>query len=138
MCKVNREMARRNSENLSALGLTGAQMQTLVFVHRNTIAGKQVCQRDVERELNLRASSVSALLANLTSSGYITREHIGGDARTKFIELTPEGEQLCLKNKELMERCDGMIQSALTEEEQFAFRTLLLKIFSHIKECEVK
>ena len=133
MCYVNREMERRSSENLSSFGISGAQLQTLVYVHRCTLRGEKVCQRDVERELNLRASSVSTLLAGLTSCGYVTRAFAEGDARTKFIELTPKGEQLCLKNRELMDKCDAIIQDALTEEEQVQFKELLLKIFNHIK-----
>ena len=128
MCYVNREMERRNSENLSSVGLTGAQLQALVYVHRNSLKGIKVCQRDVERELNLRASSVSALLANLTS-----RNYADGNARTKFIELTEKGEKLCLKNRELMDKCDAIIQDALTEDEQMQLRELLIKIFNHIK-----
>ena len=139
MCYVNREMERRNSENLSSFGISGAQLQTLVYVHRCTLRGEKVCQRDVERELNLRASSVSTLLAGLTSCGYVTRAFAEGDARTKFIELTPKGEQLCLKNRELMDKCDAIIQDALTEDEQMQlrellqFKDLLIKIFNHIK-----
>lgn len=133
MCYVNREMERRNSENLSSFGISGAQLQALVYVHRCTLRGEKVCQRDVERELNLRASSVSTLLAGLTSCGYVTRAFAEGDARTKFIELTPKGEQLCLKNRELMDKCDAIIQDALTEEEQVQFKELLIKIFNHIK-----
>ena len=133
MCYVNREMERRNSENLSSFGISGAQLQTLVYVHRCTLRGEKVCQRDVERELNLRASSVSTLLAGLTSCGYVTRAFAEGDARTKFIKLTPKGEQLCLKNRELMDKCDAIIQDALTEEEQVQFKELLIKIFNHIK-----
>lgn len=102
-------------------------------MHRCTLRGEKVCQRDVERELNLRASSVSTLLAGLTSCGYVTRAFAEGDARTKFIELTPKGEQLCLKNRELMDKCDAIIQDALTEEEQVQFKELLIKIFNHIK-----
>ncbi len=132
MWYVNREMERRNSENLSAVGITGAQLQTLVFVHRSAAGGKKVCQRDVERELNLRASSVSTMLANLTSGGYITRTFAEGDARTKFIELTEKGEKLCKKNRELMDKCDAIIQDALSEEEQEQLKTLLIKIFNHI------
>ncbi len=134
MCYVHRELARRNSENLAVLGISGAQLQALVFVHKNALSGTPVCQRDVERELNLRASSVSALLADLTANGYVTRDHAEGDARTKFICLTAKGEELCLKNKALYDECDGMIMDALTEEEQESFRSLLIKIFDHVKE----
>lgn len=134
MCYVNREMERRNSENLSSFGITGAQLQALVFVHRSSIQGKSVCQRDVEHELNLRPSSVSAMLANLTSGGYVTRSFAEGDNRTKFIELTPKGEELCKKNRELMDKCDAIIQDALTDGEQEQLKTLLIKIFNHINE----
>ncbi len=129
---VNREMVRHNIESLSAVGITGAQLQTLVFVHKNALAGKRVCQRDVEHELNLRPSSVSAMLSNLTSGGYITRSYAEGDARTKFIGLTLKGEEICQKNRELMDKCDAVIQDALTEEEQEQLRALLVKIFDHI------
>ncbi len=132
MCYVNREMERRNSENLSSFGISGAQLQTLVFVHRSAMQDKKVCQRDVEHELNLRPSSVSTMLANLTSCGYITRNFAEGDARTKFIELTEKGEELCKRNRELMDKCDAIIQDALTEEEQEQFKSLLIKIFNHI------
>lgn len=133
MCYVNREMGRRNSEALSSFGITGAQLQTLIFVHRNAVQGKSVCQRDVERELNLRASSVSTMLSHLTSGGYITRSYAEGDNRTKFIELTPKGEELCLKNRELIDKCDEIIQSALTDEERALFQSLLLKIMKHLE-----
>ena len=133
MCYVNREMERRNSENLSSFGISGAQLQTLVYVHRCTLRGEKVCQRDVERELNLRASSGSTLLAGLTSCGYVPRAFTERGAFMRCIVLTPKGEQLCLKNRELMDKCDAIIQDALTEEEQVQFKELLIKIFNHIK-----
>ena len=128
ICYVHREIERRNSECLSSFGISGVQLQTLVFVHRNYLAGKKVCQRDIEHVLNLRPSSVSALISNLTAEGYVTRTSYEGDARIKYIELTKKGEELCLKNRELMDKCDELIQSALTDEEQEQLKTLLLKI----------
>ena len=128
ICYVHREIERRNSECLSSVGISGAQLQTLVFVHMNAIAGKKVCQRDIEHVLNLRPSSVSTLISNLTAEGYVMRTSSEGDARTKFIELTKKGEELCLKNRELMDKCDALIQNALTDDEQEQLKTLLLKI----------
>lgn len=118
---------------LSSFGLTGAQLQALVYVHISGAEGKRVCQRDIERELNLRASSVSSMLKNLTSCGYVTRSLSEGDARAKFIELTEKGEELCLKNRELMDSCDALVQSALSEEERASLQALLLKIMQHLQ-----
>lgn len=133
ICYLNREMTRRNMATLSSFGLTGAQLQALVYVHISGAEGKRVCQRDIERELNLRASSVSSMLKNLTSCGYVTRSLSEGDARAKFIELTEKGEELCLKNRELMDSCDALVQSALSEEERASLQALLLKIMQHLQ-----
>ena len=46
-------------------------------------------------------------------------------ARGKYLALTGEGESLCLKNKMLMDKCDGAIQNALTDEEQKDLEKLL-------------
>jgi len=55
-----------------------------------------------------------------------------GDARTKYLELTEKGKYVCIKDKLLMEKCDGAIQSALSEEEQEQFDRLLDKIIQTI------
>ena len=34
----------------------------------------------------------------------------------------------------LIDECDGMIQDALTEDEQKAFKSLLIKIFNHVND----
>lgn len=131
---VHRALIRQNDFNLAGHGISAVQLHTLVFIHIKSKEGKKVCQRDVEKQLNLRASSVSTLLANLTSCGYVTRTFAEGDARTKYIELTEKGEKLCLEQRELMDKCDAIIQDALTEEEQEQLKVLLIKIFNHINE----
>lgn len=132
ICYVHREIERRNSVSLSSFGISGVQLQTLVYVHMNATSGKKVCQRDVERVLNLRPSSVSTLISNLTAEGYVMRTSSEGDARVKYIELTPKGEELCLKNRELMDKCDEIIQSALNAEERASLQSLLLKIMKNL------
>ena len=133
ICYVHREIERRNSECLSSFGISGVQLQTLVFVHRNALEGKKVCQRDIEHILNLRPSSVSTLISNLTAEGYVMRTSSEGDARIKNIELTQKGEELCLKNRELMDKCDEVIQNALNEEERAALHALLLKVIQNLE-----
>ena len=133
-------MQRENTALFSEYGINPGQMNVLVFVQVQTDNGRRVCQRDIEKLINLRASSVSILLSSLEKSGFIVRTVAEGDARTKYITLTEKGKSICIKNKLLMDRCDALIESALTEEEQRTFLDLLNKILAEIErhEKEVK
>ena len=133
LCYLQRQMSRENSELFAERGITPVQMHVLAYVGMQTGKNIPVCQKDIEKHINLRASSVSTLLRTLEKNGYLTREVSDGDARTKFVTLTEEGEKISFKNKLLMDKCDGLVQNALSEEEQETFKDLLNKIIAHIE-----
>ena len=130
ICSLHRRMSRENTKLFSDYGITPIQMQTLVFVHLNSENGKLICQKDIENHITLRASSVSTMLRTLEKSGLIERSFADGDARTKIVSLTEKGMGVCFKNKLLMEKCDALVQNALTEAEQAEFEKLLNKILT--------
>ena len=138
ICYLQRQMSRENNNLFADYGITPIQLNSLVFVHMQNKSGKSVCQKDIEKYVNLRPSSMSSLLSTLEKGGFITRTVAEGDARTKYVTLTEKGKSLCIKNKLLMEKCDGLIQSALSEEEQETFKNLLKKIITEIEKPEVK
>ena len=129
-------MSRENNYMFSEYGITPIQMHVLIFVHKSVNEGKSVCQKDIEKYINLRASSVSSLVGTLEKTGLIMRTVSEGDARTKFVTLTEKGTDVCIKNKLLMEKCDALVQSALTDEEQEIFNSLLNKILAEIQKQE--
>lgn len=133
MCCLHALLVRKIDSLLSEYGLNGMQMHTMIFVKIKNRRGEKVCQRDVERETGLRPSSVSSMLSNLERSSFIVRTPSEEDARTKYITLTPEGDELCEKNKELMNNADLIIEDALTEEERANLSELLFKLIAHIK-----
>lgn len=126
-------MSRENNSLFAEYGISPVQLQALVFVHLQAEKGRAVCQKDIEKYMNLRASSVSTLISTLEKNGLVRRAVADGDARTKFISMTAEGAALCRKNKILMDNCDALIQSALSEREQETFRGLLLKVIAEIE-----
>ncbi len=134
LCYLHRQMCRENNQLFAEYGVTPVQMHALISVQRGIKEGKAVCQKDVEKQINLRPSSVSTLISNLERDGFLIRTVSDGDARTKRLELTDKGRDLCIKDKMLMDSCDGAIQSALTEDEQNQFEKLLNKILSSIAE----
>lgn len=126
-------MHRENNHLFSEYGVTPVHLRTLVFIHLQNKSGQRVCQKDVESHLNLRPSSVSSLVSNLEDNGFLCRTVDGDNARKKYIELTEKGKTVCKKEKLMMDECDGIIQSALTEEEQELFSKLLQKIITKIE-----
>lgn len=132
ICCLQRHMSRENNFLFAEYGITPVQMDALLLVLRRTRQGEKVCQKDIEKHVNLRASSVSTLLTTLEKKGYLVRKVSDGDARTKYLTLTEKGNVLCEEKKLYMDRCDALVQSALTEDEQETFITLLNKIMSGI------
>ena len=130
LCCLHRQMRRDNQKLFAEYGISHVQMHAMVFIKVETDAGRCVCQKDIEKQVNLRPSAMSTMLTNLEKRGFIARTVADGDARTKYVNLTEKGKDLCLKDKLLMEKCDGIVQSALTEEEQETFKNLLLKIMA--------
>ncbi len=133
ICSLHRALVRQNDINLSEYGISAVQFHALIYIHRNSLKGNSVCQRDIERETGLRPSSVSSMLSTLEGAGFISRTPSKDDARIKYIVLTHKGEQLCLKNKVLMDKCDEEINSALTPEELVTLHALISKILDSIK-----
>jgi len=125
-------MCRENNQLFAGYGVSPVQMHALIYIQKNTLSGNKVCQKDVERQVNLRPSSVSTLISNLEKDGFLVRTVSDGDARSKFLELTEKGRCICVKDKQFMESCDSAIQSALTESEQEKFDKLLQKIIDSI------
>ena len=128
ICYVHRQMLRENNRVLSKYGVTPVHLRTLVYVHIQNSNGIKVCQKDVENHLNLRPSSVSSLISNLENDGFLIRGTDGENARKKYLELTEKGKAVCGEDKQMMEECDKIVQSALNEEEQLQFAALLDKI----------
>ena len=134
MCFLHRQMYRENIQLFAKYGVSPVQMHAIVFIRKSTARGEKVMQKNVEKFINLRASSVSTLISNLESKGFITRTVSEGDGRARYIELTEKGNSICLKDKQLMEKCDGAIQSALDKDEQEEFDRLLTKIIDSVSE----
>lgn len=107
LCYLHRQMCRENNQLFTEYGVTPVQMHALIFIHKSVKAGQRVCQKDVEKQINLRPSSVSTLISNLE----------------KYV---------CIKDKLFMDSCDSAIQNALTEDEQEVFEKLLQKIINKI------
>ena len=90
-------------------GRSGAQIQILNFVLMS-YPDKEIYQKDIEEELNLRSASVSTLLKKMEAKDFIRREKISGDNRLKKILPTSHTVEM----KEQIERHISLLEKRLT------------------------
>ena len=132
LCFLHRQMSRENNRLFAEFDLTPVQMNVLFHIYVKMREGQKMNQKDIEKFVNLRASSVSSLITNLENDGFLTRTLTDGNKRAKYLELTEKGKLVCVKNSMLFDECDSAIQSALSADEQETFEALLQKIIDSI------
>ena len=108
-------------------GLTGMQGWIIAYLYKHG-RDKEIFQRDVEREFNIRRSTATGVLQLLEREGFITREAVAQDARLKSLKLTDKAvraQETIIKNiRELEEQ----LAIGLTEEEINTLFDLLNRI----------
>lgn len=113
-------------------GLTGMQGWIIAYLYKHG-RDKEIFQRDVEREFNIRRSTATGVLQLLEREGFITREAVAQDARLKSLKLTDKAvraQETIIKNiRELEEQ----LAIGLTEEEINTLFDLLNRIKKNIE-----
>lgn len=106
-------------------GRCGTQVRILNLV-LVSYPDREIYQKDIEEELNIRSASVSTLLKKLEAQDFIRREKVSSDGRLEKILPTRQ----TMKMKEQVERHAALLEKRLTagvEEEE-------LKVFFHVLE----
>ena len=124
---LNRKMRRYFDSYFANTPLTSIQGLTLHYIfveseHRN------VYPRDLEKFLEIKASSVNSLINNLERNGYLRRESISEDARYKRLMLTDEA---CAVKEEIMQKVTAYMQSmfvGIAEEDLAVFERVILQM----------
>lgn len=88
-----RRLFERSTLSGAAAEFTGLQYGMIHFISDNS-GDKNVYQRDIEAEFNVRRSTASQMLKSLERLGVIVRETEHSDGRLKRIILTEKGKKL--------------------------------------------
>lgn len=113
--------------------LTGAQGHVIGYVSRRNAHGEEVFQKDLEKELMLRRSSVTGLLSAMEKKGFIERQSVEKDKRQKKIVLTDKAREF---NKSVTEYFDGLdkeLKNIFSVEEYENLKEYLQRIKNHLK-----
>lgn len=91
--KINilaKRIHRRIDKEASQYGITGVQGRILGFIYCKS-KERDIFQKDIEEELDIRRSSVTSVLQLMEKNGFIKRVSVSEDARLKKIILTEKG-----------------------------------------------
>lgn len=111
--------------------LTGVRGMLLGEIVRANKEKRDVYQRDVERWMQLRRSSVTAVLQAMEQDGFITRCSVAQDARLKRLTATPKGVAYHERIRLSIDNFERDLQRGVQPEQQAVARAVLERILSN-------
>lgn len=122
-------IGRKIGNEVSKYGLTSIQSRILAFVFRES-QKRDIFQKDIEEEFDIRRSSVTSVLKLMEKNGYIRRVSVFEDARLKKITLTDKGFDTEKKIHDFIIKFDKSLRDELTSEEM----EILVKLINRLSE----
>jgi len=112
--------------------ITGMQCWVIGYLCDNA-EKKDIFQRDVEIEFNIRRSTATGILQLMGKNGLIIRESVSCDARLKKLILTEKALGIHRKIEVQINLVEQRIAKGLTEDEIETFFQLVSKISKNIE-----
>ncbi|HJC72278.1 MAG TPA: MarR family transcriptional regulator [Candidatus Ruthenibacterium merdavium] len=134
---LSHQLRRRIDAGMASIGITGMQARVLHFILKER-EGKEVFQRDIEMEFNLRRPSATGILHLMEQNGLILRESVAHDARLK--KLVPTEKAVCVSeqvDRQLAEIEKDLCQG-LKRDDKISFRGLCLQMEENLAVTEKK
>ena len=85
-------------------------------------------QKDIALGCQIEPASVTSVLLKMEQKGFILRNNKGGNRRSLYVTLTPEGKKTAKKVRKIMEELEKEALKDLSAEEIECFTTLLNKV----------
>lgn len=117
--KINilaKRIHRKIDKEVSQYGMTAVQGRILGFIFRKSDK-KDIFQKDIEEELDIRRSSVTSVLQLMEKNGYIKRVSVTEDARLKKIVMTERGLEVQRKVYDSIVNIEESIRNELSNDE---------------------
>lgn len=134
---LSHQMKRRNAalRMKEDDGLTTMQKHVLNFILLETLH-KDVYQKDIEEEFQVRKSTVTGMLQLMEKNGFIYRENAEKDARLKRIIPTPKSEALRPMILEHIRNVEERLIQGVSSEDIAVFRKVILRMLQNLADTE--
>ena len=117
---------------LRAYQVTPVQSFALIYLHRRE-GTAEVTQRDLERELRLKAPTVNGLVDRMAEKGFITRATSQTDGRCRVLALSEKGREAVETFQTAARRSEELIQAELSDRELQLLRELLTRLIANLE-----
>lgn len=128
---------KRNCNNVDSAitndDLTVMQKHVLKFVLLESLH-RDLYQKDIEEEFQIRKSTVTGILKLMESHGYIRRESVKRDARLKRIVPTAKAEEIRPKILEQIQKTEAKLLEGIPQENVTICKQILWQMFHNISE----
>jgi DNA-binding MarR family transcriptional regulator len=124
------ETSRNNL--LQGTDITAAQADILTFLLFNQ--DRELNQRDIEQEFQIKHPTVTGLLDRLENKGFVRRTVPQGDGRCRHITLTKKYLKISKKILEKAEALEHRLTRGFSEEEQAQLQSLLQRVLKNVKD----
>lgn len=103
------------------------QSRIIGFLYKESFK-RDIFQKDIEEEFEIRRSSVTNVLQLMEKNGYIKRISVADDARLKKIILTDKGLEIQQAIVKVLEEVENSLRATYSEEELSKLLYLLDKL----------
>ncbi len=128
--KINKELECSKNGNLKGYDITAQQFHIIMFISKNS--DKNICQKDVEHELEIKGATVSGLLSRLENNGYLERVSDEADSRYKYLKLTDKALKFREEIFKSVDLFESKMLSGFSDEEVDLLRNYLHRIQDNI------
>lgn len=130
---IGHNIKRLLDERLIPYDITNQQARIVGYISDNQKNGKSTNQKDIEKVMGLKGSSITSLMQGLERKGFIIRSSSVSDARSKELSLTSKGQQLINEFNEVFDETETKITSGMTEEQREAFLQMLQLVNKNVE-----
>ena len=133
---LSHQMARnRNNPSIvmESDELTAMQKHVLKFILLETLH-RDLYQKDIEEEFQIRKSTVTGILKLMEKHGYIYRESVKKDARLKRIVPTAKAEEMRPKILEHIQKTEARLIEGIAPEDVLICKKALGQMLCNLSE----
>lgn len=131
--KISHRLRRRSRAVQESIGISEAQGRILNYILAEG-SRRNVYQKDIEEEFDLRPPTASSILRNLEKQEMISRVPDETDGRLKKLIFTEKADTIRLALEEEIVETERRLLDGITDEEQKMFLRLAEKMFHNLEE----
>lgn len=132
LVQITNKFKREIDRKLACFELTSIQSRILCFI-LDEEEKRDIFQKDIEEEFDLRAPTVTSIIQNLEKTNYVKRINALNDQRLKKIVLTSKAYEIVLKIKKIMDETEEETFANLSASESAMLNKIISKINKNIK-----